>query len=776
MTSSVSPPPPSPRTSSDVTALVAELGRVIKGRRFYGPGNPQLPRLFERALRAWQAELARHGEIEFRLTGTGLHVVGLPAGAVGEFPTLVAMLRQRGFHSLRVEPPLDAEGFAALLEVLVSDPVRLAREGGVERALYARAPMGFVVNGSAPSAAAPAPGPAAPEETTQPEPAENEAAAPTAASVPSDGTTVEATTAPPSPRTAVTAADFDTEAEPPEPEPGFEESAPPPAAESHPAAEPEVLPTAVAHDAMPPIPDSLLDPEPGFASDGPATAGHVAGLVEEPCESLAGVPRAPAPPEPPDEETTSPDLGDFEEAPPAPAAPEADEPSFEFVDPPPLVAEASGDAPEGPAPAFADEPAVEETPTLGMLPAPAAPAPESALDFGAEPLELDDEGDPASSPGDSVGDFTFESDDPPPARPEPDHAEPAPPPAPAPIHDGSGGHVAELLRELDDCSEDLIYSEIADRVADVAEKLAEQGLENDAYVVVRALAAHAGGESKRSPEQRELALGQLRRLAGGSLFDTVLGCACDETDGNLEASQILVQLGSNVVVPVFRAAARERNAERRERIHGILVAMGDEALPDLLRLMRDEDPAQARAAVRLAGEVQSPGAVGRLAELLESPSAALSQEVSKALARIGDATALHSLAEGLESPVGHVPGHAAYALGASGSEIAVAPLLRALHRAIDDGDSEFARDVIRSLGRLGRPEATPDLAGILLRRGLVQRRRHRELKLAAAAALGRLPGDEAVGALAQAAQSRDAHIRRAAQIALDRRAQAIADS
>ena len=63
---------------------------------------------------------------------------------------------------------------------------------------------------------------------------------------------------------------------------------------------------------------------------------------------------------------------------------------------------------------------------------------------------------------------------------------------------------------------------------------------------------------------------------------------------------------------------------------------------------------------------------------------------------------------------------------------------------------------------------------ILLRKGFLRRRHNRELKLAAASALGRLPGDEAVGALAQAAQSRDSHIRRAAQIALDRRAQVLA--
>jgi hypothetical protein len=46
----------------------------------------------------------------------------------------------------------------------------------------------------------------------------------------------------------------------------------------------------------------------------------------------------------------------------------------------------------------------------------------------------------------------------------------------------------------------------------------------------------------------------------------------------------------------------------------------------------------------------------------------------------------------------------------------------------------------------------------------------RDLKSAAIAALGGVPGDEAVAALAQVAQTRDAQLRRAAQTALDRRA------
>jgi HEAT repeat protein len=104
----------------------------------------------------------------------------------------------------------------------------------------------------------------------------------------------------------------------------------------------------------------------------------------------------------------------------------------------------------------------------------------------------------------------------------------------------------------------------------------------------------------------------------------------------------------------------------------------------------------------------------------------------------------------------------------------VDPLLHAMREAIQSREIECAREAIRALGRLARPEATGALAEVLLSKSILRRRRLRELKVAAASALGRIPGDDAVGALAQAARSRDAQLRRTAQTALDRRAQALA--
>jgi len=208
-------------------------------------------------------------------------------------------------------------------------------------------------------------------------------------------------------------------------------------------------------------------------------------------------------------------------------------------------------------------------------------------------------------------------------------------------------------------------------------------------------------------------------------------------------------------------------------MHGILIAMGDAALPELLQAMDGAQPGRVRSAVRLAGEMQNPGAVPRIEALLASDDASERQEAAKALVRIGDPQAIEVLASALHSRVSDVPSLAAFCLGAAGTTRAAQALLQSLDEATAAHRFPFAVEVIRALGRLGRAEATPALADLVLRRSIRRRRQFRDLKLAATAALGRLPGDDAVGALAQAAQSRDTQLRRAAQTALDRRANAI---
>jgi hypothetical protein len=342
------------------------------------------------------------------------------------------------------------------------------------------------------------------------------------------------------------------------------------------------------------------------------------------------------------------------------------------------------------------------------------------------------------------------------------------------IPDSRSAELVDLLRELDDCDDRFKYGDIARRVVMIAERLSAEGRLDEGYRVILELARHAGDDAKRPPSQAELAAEYLSLLVTDIRLEDLIDRACAPgAEASVRATQVLLQLGEEVVPALLEAAAEEGDPDRRGQMHGILIAMGEKNLPALLEAMDGTDRERVRSAIRIAGESQNPGAVPRLAEILVGKDAALREEAGKALVRIGSPRALEVLISVLNSKVAGVPALAAYCLAASSSPRAVDPLLRAMQDAIRSRRTEFARDTIRALGRLARPEATRALAELLLSRNVVNRRRLRELKVVAASALGRIPGDDAVGALAQAARSRDGQLRRAAQTALDRRAQAL---
>jgi hypothetical protein len=340
--------------------------------------------------------------------------------------------------------------------------------------------------------------------------------------------------------------------------------------------------------------------------------------------------------------------------------------------------------------------------------------------------------------------------------------------------DVRGSQLDQLTHELGDCEDDLQYRELARRVELLASALADEGQGDAAYRALVTFARHGGDDGKRTPLQRDAAMDHLARLATGSRLADLVDRACaPDAESSLEATQVLLRLGSHVVPTLFRAAEREGDPSRRGQIHGILIAMGDAALPEVLRAFESGELPAVRAAARLAGELQNPRAVAPLVAILEGGEASLRQEAAKALVRIGDPRAVEALVRGLESAVEGVPQLAAFCLGASASPRAGEALLGSLRRAVGRRNYEFATELVRALGRLGRPEPTRDLVALLGHRGLRNRKAWRELKLAAAAALGRIPGNEAVAGLAQAARARDPQLRRAAESALERRAAAL---
>lgn len=737
------------RSGSELTALLVELARVVKARGFYAPGHPKLATLFERGLMTWRGDLERHGDLEFEVVGAGFRSAGVRE-VVGhaQLAGLHQALSERGVRHVRVEAWIDAEAFAGLVEALCLDPGALAAQGGALRALYTRVPMGIVLNETpAEALAAEAAAPAPADEAEAMALDDDEAMALDASEIEAAALALEDPTGPTEPLDA-----WDTPTDP------------------------------VPHDdAAPDVGAFFDDEEEAAEGGGPDTSlfGPPAGRdgfgEEDETPAFAADDDEP--------EAFSPgatfDLGG-EDAPAADRAPAvpagaggADEGDFSFVD-------------DADAPAADAAPPEEDLDARGDLFGPAA-AEERRGEAPAEARAAE----PAAGPEGFEAEFTFADEAPAAAADEAEEIELTDLPEEAPadrrpswgeleegplergVVDLRSAEVVDLLRELHDCEETTQYLELARRACQHAERAAEGGRLEDAYRVMLVLSLHASQHGKRPDRQTELAQEFLVSIARGERLEHLIDRACAPgPESSVRATQILLQLGEEVVPALLGAAVLEKDPDRRGQMHGVLIAMGEKTLPELLRAMDADDPELVRTAVRLAGETQNPGAIAKLADLLKSsPDREAREEAAKALVRIGTPRAVEILVGCLDDPrMGDV---AVYCLGACGSARPVEPLVAAMHAAIDAGRLDRAREIIRALGRLGRAEAVPALAELLLRKSVLGRRKLREVKLASATALAGLPGDEAVGALAQAAQSRDPQLRRVAQTALDRRARSL---
>jgi HEAT repeat protein len=372
---------------------------------------------------------------------------------------------------------------------------------------------------------------------------------------------------------------------------------------------------------------------------------------------------------------------------------------------------------------------------------------EDDAEADATPIDLLDELDPESE------------------RPAP----PAPPTEPELDAEPAIDELGEHLRELDECESDARYRDAARQLVFEAKGWLEACRFDDVYRVLSTFAAHTGDDGKRSFAQRDSAQECLLQLGQGAALGDLVQRACDaDADTSLRAVDVLRGIGAPAATRVLEEIVLPGDTDRRAKLGAFLLAMGEDAVPALVAAMSGGPSARQRIAVRLAGETQNPRLVPDLADALFGASDDVAREAAQSLVRIGDVLALEVLAEALGARPA-IAACAAHALGGTGRVLAVAPLVAALDRALDSGATDLARDVVRALGRLARPESVPALAGLITRGGFLQRRKLRELKLGAITALTHVPGAAAEEALQRAAKLSDASLKQAAQLALRRR-------
>jgi HEAT repeat protein len=328
----------------------------------------------------------------------------------------------------------------------------------------------------------------------------------------------------------------------------------------------------------------------------------------------------------------------------------------------------------------------------------------------------------------------------------------------------------EMLNELDECASPSSYIDGMRRAVTEAERA------RDAEVMFRVIGVLAEHVETKEPRLSECARSFLTPLALGSAMSDLLERAARGSGAEqVRAAQILALVGEPAAAAVLDRMPAYPEPIQRERIIPLLLALGERAAPELLGRLDRPDAAIARGAAHVLGMLQHPAAVPRLSELAVGADPLLREEAARALVRIGSEDAVAGLARGLRGERGVVISSVQHLAGTA-SPKAVAPLGHALERALEAKDVELAKEIVRALGRLGRPEANVIFGSLMHRKAGITGRWLKDVKVAAATALSSVPGDQAVALLAEALRSRDEPLRKAAQRALDRRAEAVSRS
>jgi HEAT repeat protein len=144
---------------------------------------------------------------------------------------------------------------------------------------------------------------------------------------------------------------------------------------------------------------------------------------------------------------------------------------------------------------------------------------------------------------------------------------------------------------------------------------------------------------------------------------------------------------------------------RRADARRAVLAAGDAAVPDLIRVLKGAHTIAAREAAACLGEIGAPEVRGPLHRALADGTPAVRTAAATALGRMGDFRDVRALSAALAS----VPGPAARALGRLRSVRAIDPLRAALRSA--DGSGRI--EILAALAALGQRDAIPPLIACL---------------------------------------------------------------
>ena len=286
------------------------------------------------------------------------------------------------------------------------------------------------------------------------------------------------------------------------------------------------------------------------------------------------------------------------------------------------------------------------------------------------------------------------------------------------------------------------FLQLAREVMDSAEELKRQGA-FDALLPALGALLEIYNTGNRTASQKEFIRYALEQIAGGSMTVYLL----DKIEERAEENEIVLDglcaaIGKSFAYPLIQRLCVVESLHARKAIALALTRVGEDALPALVSMLKDERWYVVRNMVTILGGISSPHSLKALQQAATHPETKVRKEVAKSLAKIASRDGENALVNMLADIDNEVVRQVIFSLGVLRSKSGVKPLLDIL-MASDAflKELEIKKLAVAALGRIGDKQATEPLLNILATIGWLAPLRWMELKTAVAVALGQM-GDE----------------------------------
>lgn len=305
------------------------------------------------------------------------------------------------------------------------------------------------------------------------------------------------------------------------------------------------------------------------------------------------------------------------------------------------------------------------------------------------------------------------------------------------------------------------YVEIAKNLGKATMDFLLTGRYEKAKEIIEVLIEEAGPEKGRTDGERNACKEALEKLRDIGIVHDLVTALRDWGREKYETIQfILLHMGEIAVVPLLEALGRESDRSLRKKIISVMVGLGEEAIPEIVRKFSDKNWYVVRNMVRILREIGMEKAVRYLSIPLKHDDPRVRKEVVYALSTIGGGEALRLISLMTDDPDREVRRGAIKYLGAMRNKEAVPLLVKLIAQRNPFGrNNSLIISGIEALGEIGAEEAIPGLVQLLRKSTIFARSRNDEVRIAAATALEKIGNEQAMEALTRGTRYRRKIIR-----------------